>query len=182
MKFVVFVSILFVLLCSPIAAQENKCELKLSQIKNADTFFGFYLGMSIDSVRELVPTLKTGKTDKFGLMKTSFSPRFDPKIEKTKFENVRTVSFEFLDDKLVDLWIGYTAEFKWQTIEEFLPQMSASLGLPVNGWQTKELERRLECKEFRVVMMTIANSPSIRLTDLISKKLWETRRTEKAEQ
>jgi len=181
MKLFIFVLIAFVFLCPSTSAQQYKCDLKLSQIKHPEEFFGFYLGMSIDRVKELVPTLKTGKSDKFGLMKTSFSPRFDPKIEKTKFQNARTVSFEFLDGKVVDLWIGYTVEFKWQSLDEFLPKMSASLGLPANGWHTKELERRLECEEFQAMVMTIANGPSIRLTDLVSKRLWEKRRTENAE-
>ena len=163
-------------------AQENNCSLKLSQLKLAPEAFGFRLGMTVEEVKAIVPTLPTGKADDLGVMKTSFSPRFDPKVEKDKFENVRTVSFEFFDSKLMDLWIGYTSEFKWATLDEFLPQMIASFGLPANGWKTKGLERRLECEEFLVETKMIAAGPSIHFLDKTAKKLWEERRAKKAEE
>lgn len=175
------ISFIFLLAIS-VNAQENKCTLKLSQLKSAPEFQGFYMGMTVDEVKKLVPTIPTGKADDLGMMKTSFSPRFDPKIDKTKFENMRTVSFEFFDGKVMDLWIGYTSEFKWATLDEFLPQMSAVLGLPATAWQTKGVERRLECDDFQVSASMIAAGPSIHLTDKTMKKTWEQRRALKAEQ
>lgn len=161
-------------------AQENKCALKLSQLKAAPELQGFRLGMTISDVKTIVPTLPTGKADDLGMMKTSFSPRF-AQIDKTKFENVRTVSFEFLDDKLMDLWIGYTSDFKWTTMDDFFPQMNLALGLPANGWQTKGTEKRLECEEFQVSVTALYAGPTIRFVEKSSKKLWEQRRAIKAE-
>ena len=175
---VVFISLLAVASFE----QDDKCNVKLDQIKPAPELYGFRLDMTVEEVKKLVPTLQTRKSDDLGLMKTSFSPRFDPKIDKTKFENVRTVSFEFLDDKLMDLWIGYTSEFKWAKLEDFVPQMSASLGLPSNAWRAKGLERRFDCADFQIAAWMVAGGPSIRLTDATAKQLWEKRRADKAAQ
>ena len=181
-KSLAVISFIFLLALS-INAQDNKCSLKISQLKTAPEFQGFYMGMTVDEVKKLVPTIPTGKADDLGMMKTSFSPRFDPKIDKTKFENMRTVSFEFLDGKVMDLWIGYTSEFKWATLDDFLLQMGGMLGLPpATTWQTKGMERRLECEDFQVSVSMIAAGPSIHLTDKTMKKTWEQRRTLKAEQ
>jgi hypothetical protein len=178
-----FIAIVFLFLLTATSfAQENNCALKLSHLKPAPEAFGFRLGMTVEEVKAIVPTLPMGKADDLGVMKTSFSPRFDPKIEKEKFENVRTVSFEFFDGKLMDLWIGYTSEFKWATLDEFLPQMSASFGLPINGWKTKGIERRLDCEEFLVEAKMIAAGPSIHFMDKVAKKLWEERRAQMAEE
>jgi hypothetical protein len=177
----VIIALLFIFAAKS-SAQENNCALKLSQLKPAPEVFGFHLGMTVEEVKKLVPTLPTGKADELGVMKTSFSPRFDPKIEKDRFENVRTVSFEFFDNKVMDLWIGYTNEFKWATIEEFLPQMSASFGLSANGWKTKGIECLLECEEFLVEAKVLTAGPSIHFTDKVAKKLWEERRTKMAEE
>lgn len=163
-------------------SQTNPCNLKLSQLKSTNELQGFRLGMTLDEVKVLVPTIPVGKADDLGVMKTSFSPRFDTKIDKTKFENVRTVSLEFFDNKVMDLWIGYTSEFKWTILDEFLVQMSESLGLPQNVWKTKGVERRLECEEFDVRVSMIAAGPTIRFTDKVMKRTWEERRALKAEE
>lgn len=181
MKQRALVIIVFILIFAATTfAQENKCALKLSQIKAAPEIQGFRLGMTVSDVKAIVPTLPTGKADDLGLMKTSFSPRF-AQIDKTKFENVRTVSFEFLDDKLMDLWIGYTSDFKWATMDDFFPQMNLALGLPTNGWLTKGTEKRLECEEFQISVTTLYAGPTIRLVEKTSRKLWEQRRAIKAE-
>jgi hypothetical protein len=177
------IAFIFLLASVSFAQGEGKCNLKLDQVKPAPELYSFRLGMAIEEVKKLVPTLQTRKADDLGLMKTSFSPRFDPKIDKTQFENVRTISFEFLDDRLMDLWIGYTSEFKWTALEDFIPQMSASLGLPsTNAWRVKGLERRFDCAEFQVAAWMVAGGPSIRLTDATAKQLWEKRRADKAAQ
>jgi hypothetical protein len=49
---------------------------------------------------------------------------------------VRTISFEFLDDRLISLWIGYNGSFKWQSMDEFLPDISKALNIP-NTWEPK---------------------------------------------
>lgn len=163
-------------------SQNNSCNLKLSQLKSTAELQGFRLGMTLDEVKAIVPTIPIGKSDDLGIMKTSFSPRFDTKIEKAKFENVRTVSFEFLDNKVMDLWIGYTSEFKWTNLDEFITQMSELLGLPPDIWKTKGIERRLDCEEFQITASMIAAGPTIRFTDKLMKKTWEERRALKAEE
>jgi hypothetical protein len=177
------ICIIFIFLLASLSfAQDSKCNLKLDQVKPASELYGLRLGMTVEEVKKLVPTLVTGKTDDLGLMKTSFSPRFDPKIDKTQFENARTVSFEFLDGKLADLWIGYTSEFKWTMLEDFIPQMSASLGLPSGAWRVKGLERKFDCADFQISAWMVAGGPSIRLIDTTAKQLWEKRRADKAAQ
>ena len=55
-----------------------------------------------------------GGTDPFGVSKTTINPYFDPNIDKTKFEGVRSISLDLLDERLTSLWIGFDETFKVQ--------------------------------------------------------------------
>jgi len=111
-----------------------------------------------------VPQIQFDGADEFGVSKTSISPFFDPRFDKASFADVRTVSLDFLDGKLVTLWIGYESTFKWKTLDEIVAGISKSLNLPA-GWPAKRGGRQLSCEGFSVFVSMIGGGPSIRITD-----------------
>ena len=163
------------------SAQENSCTLKLAQLKQAPELYGLRIGMTVDQVKALVPSLQASAPDELGFATTSFSPDFNPQINKAAYAGVRTVSLEFMDGKLSTLWIGFNSSYKWKTLAEFVPGMGSALGLPASAWSASSAKPLVECNEFDVAASMIGGGPSIRITDKASKELWEQRRTEKEE-
>jgi len=183
MYFKMPLAIICVLLACALAApaQANKCALKIAELKQAPELYGFRLGMTTDQARGVVPAIQVSPRDDIGFATTSFSPDFNPKIDKAAFAGVRTVSLEFLDGKLFTLWIGFNGSYKWKTLEEFVPGMSTALGLPTGAWAVNSAKHTLECTDVQIVASMIAQGPSLRLTDKSAKELWEQRRTEREE-
>src|SRR5262245_13474640 len=116
--------LLVLLLSLPVSAQ---CTQKLATLPVAPELFGFRLGMMKDDVKQLVPQIVFPRNDHFGVAKTTINPHFDPKIDQKKYEGVRSISLDLLDDKLTSLWIGYDENFKVQTVDEFVKLISATL-------------------------------------------------------
>src|SRR6185295_3337847 len=77
------------------AAQENSCRLRIADLPAITELSGFRLGMTPDQVKARVPQVKIGHTDGFGVAKTSISPDYDDRIDKTNFVDVRTISLDF---------------------------------------------------------------------------------------
>jgi hypothetical protein len=178
MHFIRAVSILaFILVCvvAATAQETSKCALKVAQITEAQELRGFRLGMTVQQVKARLPNLVLGPTDAFGLMKTSFSPDFDPAIAKADYQGVRTISLEFLDGRLTSLWIGYNGSFKWQKLDEFVTGMGRALGLPSIWAQRSRGGQQLDCNDFQVTALTIAGSPSIHISDETARTTWENR-------
>ena len=145
-------------------AQSVTCSLKPDQLTNATELFGVRLGMTPPEVKTLLPLVQFGRKDPFGVMKTSFNPHFDPRVDKTAFPDVRTISLDFLDDKLVTLWIGYEETFKWPKLDPFVTNFSTSLSVPA-GWPVKGNGRQLTCDGFSLFASMIGGGPAIRITD-----------------
>ncbi len=135
--------------------------------------------MTYDQVKTRVPPIQFGRADQFGVAKTSINPAFDPQFDKASFADVRTISLDFLDGKLVTLWIGYEGTFKWQKLDEFVAGMSRSLNLPA-AWSPKREARQMTCDGFSVFASVIAGSPGIRITDEVAQETIATRREEAA--
>src|SRR5260370_32119982 len=130
---------LLVVVCfTPIVtpAQQPNCSLKLDQLSDSPELRGFHLGMTYDQVKARVPIIQFGSADQFGVAKTSINPYFDPRFESAGFADVRTISLDFLDGRLVTLWIGYQSTFKWTTLDELVPGISQCLNLP-SKWPPK---------------------------------------------
>jgi hypothetical protein len=161
------------------AAQTPPCSLKIDQLPDAPELRGFRLGMTHDQVKALVPQVRFGRADQFGIDKTSINPYYDPRIDKIAFADVRTISLDFLDGKLVILWIGYEATFKWQTLDDFVGGISKSLNLPA-AWSAKQGGRHLMCDKLSVFVSLIAGSPSIRISDEAAQETFANRREEAA--
>jgi hypothetical protein len=175
--------ILFALTCVMLAqAQtETKCALVSSQFSQAPELKGLWPGMTVEQVRGVVPSLEMGGRDETGLSKTSFSPDFNPKIDKTAFQGVRTVSLDFLDGRLFSVWLGYNETFKWKNVDELVRAITQSLKL-TGAWETKGRSQQLACGNFQLAATMVGGSPTLRITDETIREAWEKRRTEKEEQ
>lgn len=175
--FLIFVSLSA---CSALTAQPSRCSLKLDQLKDAPELFGFRLGMTLDEVKARSSLIKFARPDKFGVIKTSISPHYDPQSDKAQFADVRTISFDFLDGKLVTLWIGFEESSKWPRPDEFVATLSKSLNVPAE-WPQKRNGRELACDGFSLFASTIARGPSIRIMDEVAQSVIADRREKDAE-
>ena len=168
-----------ILAAAAISAQQSVCAAKLDQLPPAPELRGFHVGMTYDQVKARVPQIQFGRPDQFGVTRVSINPSYDRSFDQASFADVRTISLDFLDGRLVNLWIGYESTFKWQTLDEFVAGMSKSLNLP-GAWPVKRGGRQLTCDGFTVLASMIAGSPSIRITDDPAQETIATRREEAA--
>ena len=159
-----------------------QCTKKISELPAAPELLGFRLGMTKDEIKARVPQTVFGKTDHFGVSKTTINPYFDPKIDKAKFESVRSISLDLVDDRLTSLWIGFDETFRLKTTEEFVKLLSKSL--QVNGdWSSwRSRGRQLRCADFQLIVTTVGGGPSFRLLDVGAEDLVGERRQAKEEQ
>jgi hypothetical protein len=159
-----------------------QCTKKLSELPAAPELLGFRLGMTKDEIKTRVPQTAFGKADRFGVMKTTINPYFDPKIDKSKFEGVRSISLDLVDDRLTSLWIGYDETFKARTAEEFVKLISQSLGVGGNWSSHRSKGQQLRCADFQLIVTTVAGGPSFRILDIAAEDLVAERRQAKEEQ
>lgn len=181
-KTILLLFILTLLFSLPVTAQEaSVCKSKISDLPRAAELYGFHLGMTIDEAREHLPQLKLGRTDEYGDAKGTVNPEFVKGMDKAGFQGVRSISLEFLDGKLYSLGIGYNSEFKWQTMEEFLPGISHALNLS-SEWESKSWRgREMDCDGLHITARMIGGSPSLSLYDKAAKQLLEQRISAKEE-
>ena len=171
--------LLLLLLAQTASAQ---CTKKLSELPAAPELLGFRLGMTKDEIKTRVPQTAFGKADRFGVMKTTINPYFDPKIDKSKFEGVRSISLDLVDDRLTSFWIGYDETFKARTAEEFVKLISQSLGVGGNWSSHRSKGQQLRCADFQLIVTTVAGGPSFRILDIAAEDLVAERRQAKEEQ
>lgn len=171
--------LLILLLVQSASAQ---CIKKAAELPAAPELLGFRLGMTKEQIKTRVPQTVFGKTDHFGVSKTTINPYFDPKIDKTKFEGVRSVSLDLLDERLTSLWIGFDETFKVHTVEEFVKLISQSLQIPENWSSWRYKGQQLRCADFQLIVTTVGGGPSLRLLDIAAEETVGTRRQAKEEQ
>jgi hypothetical protein len=176
MKLVRLAAFLILLLVSAAAAQDKQCMLKLSQLPDAPELFGFRMGMTKEQVKVRVPQVLFGRHNPFGLAKTSINPDFDPRIDKSTFTGVRTISLDLLDDKLTSLWLGFDSSFKWHTVAEFVEGISQSLHLPAAWISWKSRGQQLNCADFQMTVTIVAEGPSFRILDESAEETLNARR------
>lgn len=163
-------------------AQDAKCSLKTSDLPDAPELFGFRMGMTTAQVKARVPQVAFQRPDDFGVSKTSLSPDFDPRIDKASLAGVRTVSLDFVDDRLTSLWFGYDGSFKWQTVPEFVKGISQSLHLP-DAWKAWKVRgQQMNCADFQLTVVIVGEGPSFHVIDENAEQTVAARREAKAEQ
>jgi hypothetical protein len=178
----VLVALLAMIVCATSIVAQTQCTQKLADLPESSELLGFHLGMTKDDVKARVPQTIFGKTDDFGVSKTTINPDFDPRIDKTKFEGVRSVSLDFLDGRLTSLWIGYDSTFKEQTIDGFVKMISQALHLPVAWPSWRSRGRQLHCADFQMTLTTVADAPSFRILDQAAEETIAARREAKEQQ
>jgi len=161
--------------CVYLKAQSPNCSLKLEQLGQPPELFSIRLGMTQEEVKKALPLAAFGAADALGLMRTSFNPHYDPRVDNQAFPDVRTISLDFLDGRLVTLWIGYESTFKWPKLDEFVTNFGKSLGLP-GGWPVKRNGRELTCDGFSVFAVPIGDGPSLRINDEAAQSVFDARR------
>src|ERR1051325_188760 len=150
--------------CAATNAQTT-CSLKPDQLQAAPEFFGFHLGMTFEQAQAVSALVRFGPPNGIGVVKTTINPHYDPRVAATSFAGVRTISLDFLDGRLVTLWIGYEETFKWPKLDEFVAGLSKSLSVPA-AWAVRRNGRELSCDGFSLFAPTTAGGPSIRITDV----------------
>jgi hypothetical protein len=176
-------AILFPLLILFLAQSASaQCTKKAAELPAAPELLGFQLGMTREQVKAKVPQTKFGRADDFGVTKTTINPYFDPTIDKTKFESVRSISLDLLDDRLTSIWIGFDETYKVKTIEDFVKLISQSLQVKGEWTSWRSRGQQLRCTDFQLLVTTVAGSPSFRLLDIASEDVVATRRQAKEEQ
>lgn len=171
--------LLLLLLAQSAPAQ---CTKKMSDLPAAPELLGFRLGMTKEQIKARVPQTDFGRADHFGVIKTTINPYFDPTIDKTKFESVRSISLDLLDDHLTSIWIGFDDTFKVHNAEEFVKLISQSLQVEGNWSSWKSRGQQLRCADFQLIVTTVAGGPSFRLIDTAADDLVAARRQAKEEQ
>ena len=160
----------------------SQCVKKAAELPAAPELLGFQLGMTKEQIKAKVPQTKFGHTDDYGVSKTTINPYFDPTIDKTKFEGVRSISLDLLDDHLTSIWIGFDETFKAQTIDDFVKLISQSLQLTGNWSSWRSKGKQLRCGDFQLTVTTVANTPSFRLLNTAAEDTVAQRRQAKEEQ
>jgi len=159
-----------------------QCTKKVAELPAAPELLGFQLGMTKDQIKARVPQTVFGRTDPFGVTKTTINPYFDPTIDKTKFAGVRSISLDLLDERLTSLWIGFDETYKVQSTDEFVKVISQSLQVPTNWSSWRSRGQQLRCADFQLIVTTVAGAPSFRLLDVSAEDLIAARRQAKEEQ
>jgi hypothetical protein len=159
-----------------------QCTKKISELPAAPELSGFQLGMTKEQIKARVPQTKFGKADAFGVSKTTINPYFDETIDKTKFQGVRSISLDILDDKLTSIWIGFDEDYKVHTAEEFVKLISQSLHVNGNWSSYRSNGQQLRCADFQLIVTTVVRGPSFRLLDTSAEDLVAERRQLKEEQ
>src|SRR6266545_4787870 len=156
---------LLILLCATtILGQENKCTLKVSELRDAPELFGFRMGMSTAQAKLRVPQVVFGRVNEFRL------------------SGIRTVSLDFLDGRLTSLWLGFDGSFRWQTVPDFVKGISQSLQLP-DVWKPWKMRgQQLTCADFQITVSIVAEGPSFHIIDQTAEQTVAARREAKEEQ
>jgi hypothetical protein len=179
----IYATLLAALLFGVWGTASAQCAKKLGELPAAPELLGFRLGMTKEQIKAHVPQTVFGRTDPFGVSKTTINPYFDPKIDKSKFEGVRSISLDVLDDRLTSLWIGYDDNFKVTAIDDFVKLISQSLQVPLKGWSSwRSRGQQLRCADFQLIVTTVAGGPSLRVLDVAAEETIATRRHAKEEQ
>jgi hypothetical protein len=174
--------LVLILVCAgQVCAQENKCSLKLSDLPESAELFGFRPGMTTEQVKARVPQIIFGRTNEFGVAQTSISPDFDPRFDKASFAGIRTVSLDFLDNRLTSLWLGYDDTFKWQTVDAYVKGISQALRLPAAWTSWRAHGQRLVCADFEMTITMVGEAPSFRILDSSADLLVAARRQAREE-
>jgi hypothetical protein len=149
------------------AVPSTQCSLKLAQ---SPAIRGIKLGMTLDEVLALFPGSRYDEYIKNEIANVGFYsgvetlPRFGvvhfgvtpaQYSTKQKFADIESLSFTFLDDRLVVYGVQYSRP-PWPKLDEFIDKVAGAFHLPAADKWTSEnsLRKNLECDSFRLQAFT----------------------------
>jgi hypothetical protein len=166
---------------SDLSHANGQCTQKLADLPAATELLGFRLGMTKDEVKKMVPQTVFRKNDDFGVSKTTINPHFDSSMDSTKFVGVRSVSLDFLDDRLISLWIGFDETYAVHNLDQFAKVISQSLRIPEQWSPWRSGGKQMRCADFQITLQTVARGPSFRIVDAAADDTIAARRQAKEE-
>ncbi|MDX6499322.1 MAG: outer membrane protein [Blastocatellia bacterium] len=145
----------------PAPTTATECALSRAQ---APEIGGFRLGMTKDQVRALVPALKAGPANEFGVEHAELKSVDLESLPAARdfFDGVQGVSLEFTDGLLSFIRVFYPVTSKWESKDEFLGVMAPKFNLrgtwkAFYDWQNKDVrdagdlrDLGIECSGFRL--------------------------------
>jgi hypothetical protein len=148
-------------------ARSSQCSAKLAQ---SPAVRGIKLGMTLDDVLVLFPGSREDAYIKneianvgsysgidtlprFGVVNFSVIPA--QYSTKQKFAGIESLSFTFLDDRLVVYSVQYSRP-PWPRLDEFVDKVAGAFDLPAaDKWTSENAQRKsLECDGFRLQAFT----------------------------
>lgn len=157
-----------------VAPPAPACNLTIEQVPEVR---GFRLGMSLDDgrarFRELKaqPPAEVNYKSEFGYLEASIHaadiltiyPQY-----KEDFKGIQSVTMKFLDGRMTYLAVMYDDSTQWNDVDDLLPSLTASLGLPApDAWRAgiklgdRELQlpgKQLDCQGFKVVVLALGRA------------------------
>ncbi len=148
----------------------GKCSLTLAQ---SPEIRSLRLGMSSEEVLKLFPGSSDDATirqslssagEQFGMARVLIlNGKYLP---KPKFAGVVGFSFNFLDNRLSELWVGYDGP-NWRTVDDFIAKLTEALSIPTTEvWEADAGGKRLTCQGFKMWVAAGERGASIRLKSL----------------
>jgi hypothetical protein len=169
------------------ASPRGRCALTVAQSPEVR---GIRLGMSVEEVLGLFPGSSDApeirsalsSADKhFGVTKFNVYP--DRYASKVKFEGISQFAFEFLDNRLSAVYVGYNGP-EWKSVDVFISRLSESLKLPsANDWEASNLDslKTLKCEGFEIrasIGGTDGNSNYVLIHSLVAEQMVRDRQAE----
>ena len=170
-----------------------------SMPEQAPEIGGLRLRMTKDQVRALVPGMKIGAVNEYGveLAELKSVDLANLPAARTFFDGVQGVSLEFTDGLLSFIRVFYPVTSKWESKDEFLSTVAPQFNLrgnwkPFYDWENKDVrdaedlrDVALECKGFRLSVgigvegLGGDQRPHYELDDLIASQVVKAREEKK---
>lgn len=172
------------------APRGGKCSLTVAQ---SPAIRGIRLGMSAEEVLGLFPGSSDApdirsalaRSDKqFGVARFNvFTHQY---ASEAGFKGISQFDFEFLDNRLSSLYVGYNGP-EWKDVDEFISRLSESLRLPgARDWEPSNLKtlKTLKCAGFEIrvsVGGSDGNSNFVQVRSLVAEQMVRDRQAEAKE-
>jgi outer membrane protein TolC len=173
-----------------------RCALNRAQAPDVG---GLRLGLSLEEVRALFPTLIVPPPDEFGVADAFLAgpELFEQTARKPFFAGAVSLALEFLDGKLTYIAVGYPLTNQWESNDAYVASVARKLNIPgqwkpfydVENKDVRNLENlrdlTLECSGFRLSAGIgiegngRTQTPHFELEDLDALRLVETRKSGK---
>ena len=166
------------------SARQSTCALK-----QAPELHGLRLGMMLSDVRRnlIDPTVFDSKVSSNNKVGVSAVRILGSDLKAENGEGVDDINLTFVDGSLTVMRVTYQGAGRWDSSQDFVERMSASLGLPkpsgsdlTRATQGGNGKHQISCTGFTVLLAySYGVSPNVMISDTAAQNIVE-QRTEKA--